>query len=99
MSYDHVPTASPAVRGLAVTFGAALIGAHLTLALASCSGGCSSPPPQLPEAGGYVLEIEACIQRYRPDQCEERVACERGVEQRYGLKSTSSCAPVDGGDQ
>jgi len=44
MTYEAIPTSRPITRGIAITFGAAIVGAHLTLALASCSGGRSSVP-------------------------------------------------------
>lgn len=98
MSYDHVPTASPAVRGLAVTFGAALIGAHLTLALASCSGGCSQLPAPVVDSAQFAGELEYCMQTSA--SCVDYVACQHAVQRRYDQPLSGSCdVVVDGGDQ
>lgn len=97
MSYDHVPTHSPAVRGIAVTFGAALLGAHLTLALASCSGGCSSVPAPVIDSGRFAAELEYCMQTSA--SCVDYVACQHAVQRRYDQPLSGSCVVVDGGDQ
>lgn len=104
MNYTAIPLPiwQTARRPLGAFFFAFLLASSLAvLALMGCQG-CNTPAPQAVEAGTYVLAVERCIQRYRPDQCEERLACKQGVEISYGFDAGGSCAPIeaiDAGDR
>ena len=87
----------PVLESIAITLGAAIVAAHIGIALVACSG-CS--PKQLAsgaDAATYVAGVERCLQRYTPDQCEERVACKQAVQVDHGLAPSGSCGPIEDG--